>query len=336
MEKIKVGIMSYGMSGKIFHAPFFDVHEGFDLVAITERSKNNAVEDYSHIVTYRDVDAMLADHRLDLVVVNTPNYTHFEYAKAALNAGKHVLVEKPFCVTRNEAKELFALAFRKDLLVLAFHNRRYSSDFLAVQKVVQSGRLGRIMEAHLRFDRYRNEIGQKAFKEEPIPGAGIFYDLGAHMIDQAITLFGTPSDFHKTYGKYRAQTQVDDVAHAHLEYPNGLNVYVTTNMLVVKQQPAYVFYGMDGTLVKNWTDVQETQLLAGMKPNHKDYGKESPGDEGKLYTFNAKGEVVEELVPLERGNFMGLFDQVYDAIKNKGEYFVKQNEIIAQLSILEK
>ncbi len=335
-NKIKVGIMSYGMSGKIFHAPFFDLHQGFELVAIVERSKNKAIADYPNIITYRSIDALLANEQLEMVVVNTPNYTHYEYAKASLNAGKNVLIEKPFSVTKTEAEELFSLAFRKGLKVLAYQNRRFDSDFLAVQKVIKSGRLGKITEAHLRFDRYRNEISEKTFKEEPIPGAGIFYDLGAHMIDQAIALFGIPSEFHKTYGKHRANTEVDDVAYAHLKYNNGLNVFVTTNMLVVKQQPAYVFYGIDGTLTKNRTDVQEQQLLAGMKPNDALYGKEKPGDEGKLYTFNEKGEVLEEDVPLENGKYLLLFDEIYNAIRNDGEYYIKQNDILGQLSILQK
>ena len=335
-NKIKVGLMAYGMSGKIFHAPFFEAHKGFELIAVVERSKNKAAEDYPNIITYRAIEELLADERLELIVVNTPNYTHYEYAKASLNAGKNVLIEKPFSVTKAEAEELFSLAFRKGLKVLAYQNRRFDSDFLAVQKVVKSGRLGKITEAHLRFDRYRNEISEKTFKEEPIPGAGIFYDLGAHMIDQAIALFGIPSEFHKTYGKHRANTAVDDVAHALLKYNNGLNVFVTTNMLVVKQQPAYVFYGINGTLTKNRTDVQEPQLLAGMKPNDQDYGKEKPGDEGKLYTFGDKGEVIEEQIALENGNYMLLFDEVYNAIRNNGEYFVKQNDILGQLSILEK
>ncbi len=337
MERIiKAGIMSYGMSGKIFHAPFLSLHKGFDLVAIVERSKNNAVADYPDIITYRSIEELLADERLELIVVNTPNYTHYEYAKASLNAGKNVLIEKPFSVTKAEAEELFSLAFRKGLKVLAYQNRRFDSDFLAVQKVVKSGKLGKIAEAHLRFDRYRNEISEKTFKEEPIPGAGIFYDLGAHMIDQAIALFGIPSEFRKTYSKHRANTEVDDIAYAHLKYDGGLNVFITTNMLVVKQQPAYVFYGNNGTLTKHRTDVQEPQLLAGLKPDDEKYGIENSGDEGFLYTFDDNGDVLEEKVESEKGNYMMLFDEVYNAIRKDHEYFIKQNDVLGQLSILQK
>lgn len=335
-QKIKVGLMAYGMSGKIFHAPFFETHPNFELIAITERTKNEAVNDYPTIKTYRDTESLLTDASIELVVVNTPNYTHYEFAKAALNAGKHVLIEKPFSVLKAEAEELFSLAFRKGLKVLAYQNRRFDSDFMAVEKMVRSGRLGKISEAHIRFDRYRNEISPKKFKEENVPGAGIFYDLGAHMIDQAISLFGIPSEFDKTYGKYRDHTEVDDFAQAHLKYPNGLNVYVTCNMLVVKPQAAYVFHGSKGSLVKNRTDEQESQLNAGMKPNDPNYGKEKPHQHGALFIVTETGEVVEEVLAAETGNYNLLFDEVYKAIKGDGNYFVKQNDVLAQLSILEK
>lgn len=333
---IKVGLMAYGMSGKIFHAPFFEHHDGFELVAITERSKNDAVKDYPQTITYRDVEDLLADENIELAVVNTPNYTHFEFAKAALNAGKHVLIEKPFSVTKAEAEELFSLGFRKGLKVLAYQNRRFDSDFMAVDKVIKSGKIGKIMEAHIRFDRYRNEISPKRFKEETVPGAGIFYDLGAHMIDQAIALFGVPIEFVKTYGKYRENTEVDDFAQAHLKYPNGLNVFVTCNMLVVKPQPAYTFYGTDGTLIKHRTDEQENQLNAGIAVIDPIYGKEKPHQEGYLYTINNKNEVVEEMILSETGDYKLLFDEVYKAIREDVDYFVSQQDITAQLAILEK
>ncbi|MEO6162374.1 MAG: Gfo/Idh/MocA family oxidoreductase [Pelobium sp.] len=335
-SKIKVGLMAYGMSGKIFHAPFFHAHEGFELRAVTERTKNDAAKDYPKIHTYRDVEALLADESLELIVVNTPNFTHYEFAKATLNAGKHVLIEKPFSVSKAEAEELFSLGFRKGLKVLAYQNRRFDSDFMTVEKVVKSGKLGKITEAHIRFDRYRNEISLKGFKEKDVPGAGIFYDLGAHMIDQAIALFGIPSEFDKTYGKYRPGTEVDDFAHAHLKYSNGLNVFLTTNMLVVKPQPAYTFYGSKGTLIKDRTDEQENQLQAGMKPTDTGYGKEKDDSEGHLFTFDDKGALKDEPLPSETGDYKLLFDEVYKAIRGDGNYFINQNDILGQLSILEK
>lgn len=336
MKKIRAGLLAYGMSGKVFHAPFLEVHEGFDLVAIVERSKNEAIKDYPNVTIYREVDVILADDSIDLIVVNTPNFTHYEYAKAALNAGKHVLVEKPFSVSKAEAEELFTLGFRKGLKVLAYQNRRFDSDFMAVKEVVESGKLGNLIEAHFRFDRYRNEISPKGFKERAVPGAGIFYDLGAHLIDQVITLFGVPSEFEKTYGKYREKTEVDDFVQAHLKYDNGLNVFVTANMLVVQPQPAYVFYGTKGVLTKHRTDEQEAQLVAGMKPTDVGYGREKPNGEGNLFWLDEAGKLNEEKVAAKTGDYKLLFEAVYQSIVNDQEYFVKQNDILTQLSILEK
>ncbi|WP_304068401.1 Gfo/Idh/MocA family protein [Pedobacter glucosidilyticus] len=335
-RKIRAGLMAYGMSGKVFHAPFLDQHLGFELVAIVERSKNEAIKDYPYIIQYRDHENLLADESLELIVINTPNFTHYEYAKAALNAGKHILIEKPLSVLKAEAEELFALAFRKNLQVFAYQNRRFDSDYLSVKEVLDSKKLGNIIEAHFRFDRYRPEVSHKFFKEQAMPGAGILYDLGAHIIDQAISLFGVPDDFVKTYGNNRPITEVDDYAHVHLKYKNGLNVYISTSLLVANPLPSYVLHGTKGSFTKHRTDVQEEQLLAGIKPLDDNYGIEKPNSEGVLVYYDDENQQHQELLKAKQANYMHLFDHVYEAIIHQKPYYVKQNEIIAQLSILEK
>jgi scyllo-inositol 2-dehydrogenase (NADP+) len=335
INKIKTGLMAYGMSGKVFHAPFLDTNSGFELVAIVERTKKDAVKDYPNVKTYANNEELLAQDELELIVVNTPNFTHFEYAKAALNANKHILIEKPFSVTVGEAKTLFKLAKQKGKKVLAYQNRRFDSDFLAVKKIVDQGILGNLIEVHIRFDRYRNEISTKSFKEEEVPGTGIFYDLGAHILDQAIALFGSPKSFTKTYGKFRANTKVDDYAQAHLKYANGLQVFTTANMLVAKPQPAFTLIGVNGTLFKHRTDIQEPQLLKGIKPNAEGYGIEDGSQEGELYLVLPNGDVKVTKVAPEKGDYTLLFDAVYETIRNGKEYFVKEEDILTQLSILE-
>src|SRR5690606_22145377 len=163
---IKTGLLSFGMSGRIFHAPFIAELDQFEFVAVVERSKKEAQKYYPDIISYDSVEDMLNNHEIELIIINTPNNTHFEISKQALKAGKHILVEKPFVATSKEAKELFELGKSLNKKVLVYQNRRWNSDFYSVKDVVESKKLGDLIEMHVRFDRYRSEIGPKAFKEK--------------------------------------------------------------------------------------------------------------------------------------------------------------------------
>lgn len=336
MQKINVGLLAFGMSGKVFHAPFVHANAHFNLYAVVERTKKEAQEIYPTCLSFTSIDDLLADASIELVIVNTPNNTHYEFAKKALLADKHVLIEKPFSVSLSEAEELFDLAKSLNLQILAYQNRRFDSDFLSVKKVIDSAKLGKIHEVHIRFDRYRNTISPKKFKETNIPGAGIWYDLGAHLIDQAICLFGKPDSFTKRYAILREEGKVDDYACAHLVYGKQLNVFVTTNMLVVKPQAAYVLNGSKGTFTKFRSDEQENQLQAGLNINDEQYGLEKPHTEGTLTYFNDNNELITESIASERGNYNVLFNEVYQTIRNKKAYFISPQQILAQIKILEK
>lgn len=163
IKKINTGVLSYGMSGRVFHTPFLEASELFNLRAIVERSKKNAAADFPNIISYDSVDELLADQEIELVVVNTPNDTHYDFASAALSAGKHVLVEKPLVPSSSQAEALFELAKRKGKKIFTFHNRRFDSDFLSLKKVLEENLVGEPIELHMRFDRYRPEIGPKVF-----------------------------------------------------------------------------------------------------------------------------------------------------------------------------
>lgn len=334
-NKINTGLLAYGMSGKVFHAPFIHSHPGFNLVAVTERNQKNAVHDYPSIKSYDSVEALLADESIDLVIINSPNYTHYEYAKLALKADKHILVEKPFTATTAQAIEVFALAKSVGKKALVYQNRRFDSGFNSTKKVIESGKLGKLVEVHFRFDRYRNEIGPKAFKEEPYEASGLQYDLGPHLLDQAIALFGKPEKYYKILSKNRVGTKVDDYFFIQLSYPNELHVFLTASMLVVDVKDAFVLNGVMGSFSKNHADVQEAQLLKGIKPTNSTYGIEDESDAGKLTLIAENGERTTEFIPSEKGDYTGLFEAVYQSLVHDVPYPITEEDILAQLEILE-
>ncbi|KAA6343886.1 scyllo-inositol 2-dehydrogenase (NADP(+)) [termite gut metagenome] len=333
---INTGLLAYGMSGRVFHAPFLDKHTGFNLYAVTERNTKKAQKEYPYLISYNSVDELLNDDAIELVVVNTPNNLHYEQAKSALLKGKHILVEKPFTATTKQAKELFELADKQGKEVFFYQNRRWDSDFISVKKVIDSGRLGKPNEIHIRYDRYRPVISLKAFKETPtLEACGLFYDLGPHLLDQVISLFGKPVSYHKVSGSNRKNTQVEDYFMIQLSYPNDLNVTVTASLLVADAQPAFVLHGVEGSFVKYRADVQEEQLLAGMKLSDPAYGIELPGMQGILSVADKNGTVTKETVASKHGNYLSLFDAVYQTLVNRKTYPITREEILTQLEILE-
>jgi scyllo-inositol 2-dehydrogenase (NADP+) len=332
---IKAGLLAYGMSGKVFHAPFLQAHSGFNLKAVVERNHKNAINDYPAITSYNSVDELLNDEEIELAVINTPNNLHYEHAKVALNKHKHILVEKPFTATTAQAKELFELADSVGKQIFFYQNRRWDSDFTSVRKVIESGKLGKLVEVHLRYDRYRNVIGPKVFKETPVEASGLLYDLGPHLLDQVISLFGKPLSYYKILGKNREGTLVDDYFTIQLTYPDSVYVFVTSSMLVVNSQAAFVLHGVNGSFIKQRADIQEEQLLAGMKLTDPGYGIEPANKEGLLTTIDADGKKTEEYIPSEVGSYLTLFEAVYQAIANNKPYPIKREDVLTQIEIIE-
>ncbi len=327
--------MAYGMSGKVFHAPFVHLNDGFNFVAVTERSKKQAAQDYPGVISYDTIDELIADENIDLIIINTPNYTHYDYAKKCLLAGKHILVEKPFTATVAQAKELFALAKEVDKKALVYQNRRFDSGFKITKEIIDSGKLGKLTEIYFRFDRYRNEIGPKGFKEDPsFEASGLPYDLGPHLLDQAIALFGKPERFYKVLANNREGSKVDDYFFIHLAYPNQLNVYLTATLLAANIPPAFVVNGSLGSFSKNHGDAQEGQLLKGMTPSDKGYGIEVPADAAILTLVTSDGEREITTLTSPQGNYGELFELVYQAIANNQPYPITEEDVITQLEIL--
>lgn len=335
-QPIKTGLLSFGMSGKLFHSPFLEESNRYEFVGVVERSKKQVNGFYPDVISYDTVEEMLANPEIELIIVNTPNNTHFDLGKRALEAGKDILVEKPFVPTSKEAKDLFDLARSLGRKALVYQNRRWNSDYYAVKDIVETGKLGDIIEMHVRFDRYRSEIGPKVFKETPLPGSGIAYDLGSHIIDQIIDLFGVPLRSIKIGTKNRENTQVEDYVSFVLSYGKGLQVFITTSYLVADTGTAYVLHGTKGSFKKERSDVQETQLMEGMKPNDPSYGTESENDQGIFTYFNSEKEKVTEYIKARPSTFSDLFESIFQTIRNDKPYPITEEQIINQIEILEQ
>ncbi|MBD0277526.1 MAG: Gfo/Idh/MocA family oxidoreductase [Flavisolibacter sp.] len=311
---INTALCSFGMSGWVFHAPFLKIDPHFHFYAAWERSKNLAAEKYPDVITYRTLEEMLSDKEVELVVVNTPNYTHYDYAKKALEAGKHVIVEKPFTVTVAEGEELIDLADKKGKLLSVYQNRRYDSDYRTVKKIVEEGWLGTLCEAEFHYDRYKEELSPKVHKEVPGSGTGALYDLGSHLIDQALQLFGMPQAVFGDIRIIRPISQVDDYFEVLLYYPE-LRVRLHSSYLVREPLPAYILHGNKGTFIKAKTDIQETELQAGAIPGTPDWGKEPESEKGFLHT-EKDGQVIREHIPSLQGNYGDYYNGIYEAIRN--------------------
>ena len=332
MQKIKTALLSYGMSGKVFHAPFLTIHPGFELMGSWERSKKLIQADYPEVKSYPTIEDVLSDD-IELVVVNTPVGTHFEYAKKVLLAGKHALVEKAFTTTVAEAQELATLAKEKGLKLAVFQNRRWDSDFKTVQKVISDGVLGELVEAEFHFDRYNPNLSPKQHKETANSGAGILKDLGPHLIDQALCLFGLPKSVFADIRITRAHSLVDDWIDILLFYPD-FRVRLKASFFVRQANPAYTIQGKKGSFLKPRGDVQEDELKLGKKPNLDTWGTESDANQGLLHTdindavFNAK-------IPTLQGNYYDFFDGVYQSILNDKTEPVTAQDGVHVMQIIE-
>lgn len=314
ISPIKTALCSFGMSGLVFHSPFLSINPGFNFYAVWERTKNEAQKKFPNVITYRSLDKMLADDLVELVIVNTPNFTHFEYAKKALEAGKHVIVEKPFTVNVEEAEELIALAKKQNKLLSVYQNRRYDSDYKTIKKVLDKKLLGEVVEAEFHFDRFREELSPKKHKEIPGPGTGVLYDLGAHLIDQALQLFGWPKKVFADIRIIRPLSKVDDYFEVLLYYPN-LRVRLKASYAVREPLPGYILHGLKGSFIKPKTDVQEMLLQAGNIPGGKDWGKEPETEKGLLHS-EIEGVQVREYMESEQGNYDDYYSGIYEAIRN--------------------
>lgn len=309
---IKAAICSFGLSGRVFHAPFLHYHPDFNFYAVWERSAKKAQDIYSNVLSYDTYEALLADENVELIVVNTPNYTHYDFALKALEAGKHVLVEKPFTTTVAEAENLIRIAKANGLKLTVYHNRRYDSDFTTVKKLLNEDLLGTVIESEIHFDRFSETLSAKSHKETPGPGTGIVYDLGSHIIDQALQLFGWPEAIYADISKMRSISQVDDYFEIILYY-SGSRVRLHSSMVCKVPLPGYTLQGTKGTFIKPKTNLQEEALLEGKIPVGTDWGAEPETDWGTA-TYLKDGAWIQEKTPSLQGNYMAFFTGLHQYI----------------------
>ncbi|OIP84193.1 MAG: hypothetical protein AUK44_03395 [Porphyromonadaceae bacterium CG2_30_38_12] len=332
MQKIRTGIASFGLSGKVFHAPFIHAHKAFELTAICERTKNEVLKSYPYVKIVRSFDELLSDTSIELIIVNTPDSTHFEYCRAALEAGKHVIVEKPFVFTVAEGKVLIQLAADKKRLLTVFQNRRWDGDFMTIHALIHQNKLGRIVEFRAGFQRYRTQIAD-TWKERNERFVGIVYNLGPHLVDQAVCLFGKPTSVFAQIRKQREGSQIDDFFHIILIYSN-LQVTLTAGMLMKEPTASYVVHGTQGSFVKYGIDPQENQLRAGMLPTNDAYGFDVPTNYGKL-VLDQNGNTVTETIQTHRGDYSLYFDGIAHSIRQQIAPAISPEENLMVIRILE-
>lgn len=330
---INVGLVGFGLSGRYLQAPFFLINPNFRLAKIvtSQMLPENIFPETQQVNSIED---LLNDSSIDLISICSPNNTHFDYAKRALEQGKHVLVEKPISPKLSQARELFEIANKQNLVLGVFQNRRFDSDFLTVKQVIESGVLGEILSYEAHFDRYKPLLNKKAWKETPTEGSGILYDLGAHLVDQAIYLFGTPESYNGDVFIQRQNSLIDDAFNLNLSF-GKVKANLKSSLMVKEQGPKYTVHGTLGTFTKYGLDIQEDQLVGGMWPFQPDFGVEPDNFNGKL-TTNFKGLDFSGKVSTLAGNWNLLFENLaFSIINGKENLITKPEEILIQIEVLE-
>lgn len=325
---VRVGLIGFGMAGQAFHAPVIRGVEGMELACILERRGTRAQEKYPDIRVARTLDELLADKQIQLCVIATPNDSHFELARACLLADRDVVVDKPFAPTLRESEELVRLGAQRGRLITVYQDRRWDGDFGTITKIVQSGRLGTIVEYECRYDRFRPEPKPNAWREKADqPGAGVLFDLGPHVIDQALVLFGEPKSITASAFCERVTSQVDDSFDVCLEYPH-LRAMGRARIIAYAPGPHFLIHGTNGSFVKYGMDPQEARLRSDDYPQGTDWGADWGVELEELWgTLSLVGEPAVK-VKTDRGDYRGFYANVRDAIEKKAPLDVTPDQAL--------
>jgi scyllo-inositol 2-dehydrogenase (NADP+) len=330
---LTVAIVGFGLSGRYLQAPFFLSNPNFHLKTIVTNNQNPTAV-FPSVQKATSLDAVLADKDIDLVSISSPNNTHFDYAQKCLLAGKHILVEKPFTATSEQAEIIINLAKKQGKHVFVFQNRRFDSDFLTVKHIIEQGFLEDLISYEAHFNRYKPLLNPKKWKEIADPCNGILYDLGSHITDQVIGLFGEPLSISGETWTQRDNSEVDDAFDVRLDY-GRLKVTLNSSLLVLEDTPRYILQGTKGSFIKYGIDIQEDQLKAGMMPTDAGFGAE-PIDCQGLINAEINGIGIRGKVETQVGAWHLLFQNIYDVIVLDKEPAIKMSDVLAQIKILEK
>ncbi len=342
---IGVAVVGFGLGGRVFHAPFVSAVPGLKLEAIVQRKGDEAAKAYPDVRVLRSFEEALGDAAVQLVVVSTPNETHFALAKAALEAGKHVVIDKPFAATSAQAQELVALAAKKGLKVVPFHNRRWDGDFLTVRKMIEEKTLGRLVTFESHFDRFRPMQRPNTWKEAGDDANGMLFDLGPHLLDQCLALFGAPEAITASVRKDRDATEIEDAFDITLHYKvdgRGLLTHCRSSWLACDNSPRFLLHGTRGSFKKYGVDPQEGALVGGAKVPRMGSGdswleepKTAWGTLSVAPNPADPGTLVKSEVKTLPGDYRGFYANVRDAINGVAEQAVKAEDGFRVVKLLE-
>lgn len=327
-KPIRTALVGYGSVAEKMHAPLISVCPDLDLVAVVERNSTKCEEKFPNVRTFKSLEELLDADFADLICITTPNEFHFPMAKQCLLAGKHVVVDKPVTIYSHEAEELERIALEKNLICSVFQNRRYDGDFRTLQKLVAENTLGKLVYLESHFDRFRPQPSEN-WREKDVPGNGITYDLGSHLVDQVVLLFGKPESIFADIQKQRKNAIADDYFDISLFY-EGFKARATAGVLVNVPTPKFLLLGEKGGFQKFFLDVQEQAFKDGRKPEGKDWGVDPEERWGKLYLEN-------ETIPLQtvNGDYRIFYQNVADTILKDMPLQVTLPQTISVLKIIE-
>jgi scyllo-inositol 2-dehydrogenase (NADP+) len=331
---IDVGLIGFGLGGRSFHAPVIRAVPGLRLAAILQRSGNEAAEKYPDVRIVRLLDELLAIKEIRLIVIATPNDSHYPLARQCLAAGRDVLVDKPFTTTLEEAIALVQFAKQQGRLLTVYQNRRYDGDFQAIVQLIASGALGRIVRFESNYDRFRPQLRAAAWRERSGPGTGIFFDIAPHLIDHALLLLGMPHALTADIRIEREDAVADDAFDLAFHYPRGLRADLRSSILAAATRHRFLVHGTQGAFVKQSFDPQESNLRRGYIPTDSAWGAE-PEENWGLLTLSENGTLTQRRVPSIPCDYRDFYANLRDALLGKATLAVTPEWALDVMRLLE-